>query len=112
MFKVEFNTMKALQKRNLALGGEIQKVIDTEVLRRVEPYTPKHERVLIDSATTHTRIGSGKVVHRTPYARRLYYNRDYNFRGAPKRGAYWFERMKADHKGSILKEAKREAGIR
>lgn len=112
MFTLTFNTAKALQKRNIATGGAVQKIIDTQVLRKMEPYTPKKEGILIGSSTLQTKIGDGKIKQVTPYAKRLYYNRHYNFRGAPKRGAYWFARMKADHKDSILKEAKKEAGIK
>lgn len=32
-------------------------------------------------------------------------NRELKYNGAPMRGKKWFDRMKADHKGDILKEA-------
>ena len=35
---------------------------------------------------------------------------DLKYDGAPKRGSYWFERMKADHLHSILKGAAEVAG--
>lgn len=111
-FKLIFNPSEALKKRKLERNQAIQKIIDTEVIRRMEPYTPKDKRYLIDSATMQTRIGEGKVKQKMPYARRLYYSKNYNFKGAPKRGARWFQRMKADQKRSILKDAKREARIK
>ncbi len=72
---------------------QAQKFVDSEVLRRCDPYIPKDNGVLIDSGTNNTRIGSGRVIWRTPYARRHYY-RPAKFQGAPRRGNYWFERMK------------------
>ena len=109
-FKLIFDVKKAIKKRGLNAGEKVQKVIDSEVLRRVDPYTPKREGILIKSGPLHTKLGSGKVIQKTPYARQLYYNRHYNFSGAPKRGAFWFERMKADQKTDILKVAAKMAG--
>lgn len=71
-----------------------QEFVDSEVLRRCAPYVPRDTGELIRSGTRETRLGSGRVIYRTPYARRWYY-RPANFHGAPKRGNYWFERMKA-----------------
>ena len=66
--------------------------------------------------------GSGEVVWNGPYARYLYYGKvmvgrapkkltdtDLTFHGAPKRGAFWFERMKVDKKDQILKGAAKVA---
>ena len=85
-------------------------------------------------------IGQGLIVYATPYARYLYYGEIYGpnfpifeggelagfrspkgkkkhptgrpltYRGAPERGAYWFERMKAEHKDDIVQEAAAAAG--
>lgn len=87
-----------------------QKFIDNEVLRCSERYTPKRTGVLIASGILGTEIGSGEVRYTAPYARRLYYNPQYRFNGAPERGAYWFERMKAVHKEAIMRGAGRLAG--
>lgn len=70
-----------------------QKYIDSEVLRRCDPYAPKDTGELIRSGIRETKLGSGRVRYRTPYARRWYYE-PARFQGAPKRGNYWFERMK------------------
>ena len=111
-WKLIFDVKRAIAKRGLDVGEEVQKIIDSEVMRRVDPYTPKQEGILIKSGPLHTTLGSGKVIQKTPYARRLYYNPQYSFDGAPKRGAYWFERMKADHKSDILKLAAKKAGAK
>lgn len=67
------STAKILAKRNLQLGGAVQKFIDAEVIRQNEPYVPFDEGVLTASASTATDIGSGLVVYNTPYAHYQYY---------------------------------------
>lgn len=70
-----------------------------------------------------TVIGSGLVVYNAPYAKYQYYGYvmagrapkqltdiPITYNGAPKRGKLWFERMKADHKESIITGARRRAG--
>lgn len=64
---------KILAKRNLELGGAVQKFIDLEVIRQCEPYVPFDTGVLTASASTATDIGSGLVVYDTPYAHYQYY---------------------------------------
>lgn len=111
-FKVKFemdSVDKIIAKRNL---DNVQKFVDLEVLRKTDPYVPMDKGTLKSSGTRHTVIGSGNVKYQTPYARRMYYNPSYNFQGSPMRGAYWFERMKTDHKQSILTGAARMAGAK
>lgn len=67
------STAKILAKRNLQLGGAVQKYIDAEVIRQCEPYVPFDEGVLTASASIATDIGSGLVVYDTPYAHYQYY---------------------------------------
>ena len=99
-----------LRKRGLEVNGRVQRVVDQEVLRLCNPYVPHDKGDLIMSGTIHTKIGTGEVIYRTPYARRWYY-RPAKFRGAPKRGNYWFERMKKEGgKDKILRAAAATAG--
>ena len=65
-----------------------QKFVDSEVIRLCDPYTPEDSSDLIKSVTINTKIGSGKVIWRTPYARRMYYG-NYAYRGAPIKGSHW-----------------------
>lgn len=76
---------------------KMQEFVDSEVIRRMAPETPRRSGVLIKSATLGTVIGSGEVNQIAPYARRQYYEH--------KEKSYWFERMKNRHKDSILKGA-------
>lgn len=84
-----------------------QQFIDSECMRKMEPYTPFLSGVLARSATLHTKIGSGLIIQKTPYARRQYYNQysNYSNNSTGLRGSKWFERMKAKHKKEILEGA-------
>ncbi len=100
---------------------ETQKFIDNKVLRLSNPYMPMQSGMLQKLGILGTVIGSGEVVYNGPYARYLYYgkamvgrapkhltDKDLIFQGqsgSPPRGAFWFERMKADKKDQILRGA-------
>lgn len=92
-----------------------QKYIDSEVLRLSEPYVPKRTGKLIESGISGTVIGSGVVEYTAPYAKEQYYtnagrgmdglNAAHSAKGL--RGAFPFERMKADHGDEIIEGAKK-----
>lgn len=86
-----------------------QQFIDSECLRLCEELVPKDTGILIQSGIMNTQIGSGELRYRTPYARRWYFM-PAKFQGAPRRGNYWFERMKQQYKEQILNGAKKLAG--
>lgn len=90
--------------------GQVQCFVDSEVLRLMQPYTPLRTGMLIKSATLGTVIGSGRIKQTTPYAARQYYTTATTRSYDPRRGAYWFERMKIDQKGIILRGAAQRAG--
>ncbi len=91
-----------------------QKLVDSEVLRRSDPYVPRRQGHLIGSGIAGTVIGSGEIKYIAPYARRQYYeNAGRGIEGLNAsggitglRGKLWFERMKADQKEDILKQVK------
>lgn len=113
-------TKQLLAERGLENGGRVQKFIDSECIRRMEPYTPFLSGEMQKSATAGTVIGSGKIVYDSLYARYQYYGKlmvsggnigkkvltDVDLiRQKSKHsmaGKLWFERMKADHKKKIL----------
>ena len=133
---------KILAKRGLAPGGRVQKVVDNAVLLYCAPKVPFDTGYLVRSAIQASAIGQGLIVYATPYARYLYYGEIYgpnipifeggelagfcspkgkkkhptgrplSYRGAPERGAYWFERAMAEHKNDIIEEAAAAAGGR
>lgn len=123
------------KKKLFSVGGEVQKFVDSEVLKLMVPYTPMDTGMLMQSSITGTVIGSGKIRYNSPYARYQYYGivygpnipifengtltgfwsppkkestgrpLHYSTEKHPKAGKLWFERMKADHKDNILKGA-------
>lgn len=97
-----------LNARGLEVQGEVQKFIDSEVLRLTDPYVPLDTSALKKSGTQHTKIGSGEVVYKTPYARRQYFEN----KGNGLRGKQWFERAKINHKEEILRGARIKAGAK
>lgn len=101
-----------LERRGLPPGGRVQKVVDVAVLRYCDPKVPFNTGMLKSSAITASAVGEGLLVYATPYARRLFYHPEYNFQGAPDRGAYWFERAMAEHKDDVVREAAAAAGGR
>ena len=131
-----------LEARGLKPGGKVQKFIDSEVIRLCDPKVPFRTGVLKHSPMIASVIGQGLVIYATPYARYLYYGEVYGpnipryeagelagfwsppgqkkhptgrpltYSGAPERGAFWFERMKAEHGEDILRGAAALAGGR
>ena len=118
-----------LRRRGLEEGGAVQRFIDSEAIRLCAPYAPFERGVMQMSATLGTQIGSGKIIYNSAYAKQNYYgkvmvspttgspwarrgerkvltNQDLQFVGAPKRGAFWFERMKIDHGETIRNEVR------
>lgn len=84
-----------------------QKFIDSEVIRLMDPLTPKQTGNLINSAKMGTDIGSGTINQIAPYAHYQYYRTSESRSYDPNRGAKWFERMKTAHKKDILEGAKK-----
>lgn len=85
---------------------QAQMFIDSECLRRSEPFMPFDQHTLIASGKLNTQIGSGEVKWNTPYARRWYYM-PANFSKEKNRqaGNYWFEHMKQQNIEQIKKGA-------
>lgn len=111
--KFDYDPEKILAERNMQQHGEVQKYIDNSVLKYCDQFIPKDRGFLKQSGITNTNVGSGEVKWRTPYARKLYYApASYQFQGAPMRGSYWFDRMKAQYRNDILAGAARVAGAK
>jgi len=90
-----------------------QRFVDSEVLRRSEPYIPLLTGTLIKSGILGTDVGSGEVSWIAPYARKNYYSaRKPGSQTGPLRGPHWFERMKQVEGQDIILGARRIAGGR
>lgn len=138
---MEFNghlEMKAtdiiLKKHGLQDMGPVQRYIDNECMKLMEPYTPMQSGFLFhDAPKLGTEIGSGEINYLGPYARYQYYGKlmvssltgsawshgeskvltekdlKYSKAQHPMAGPFWFDRMKADKKDDILKGAQEVA---
>lgn len=94
---VELKWSPGFESNKEGMFSRKQSFVDQECIRRMNPETPRRTGILIKSATVGTVIGSGEINQVTPYARRQYYEH--------KSKSRWFERMKNQHKDSILKGA-------
>ena len=104
------STQELLHARRLGKGESAQEYVDSEVLRRCAPYVPMDTGALIRSGIDSTRIGSGEVRYRAPYARKWYYTKAH-FSGGRLRGDHWFTRMLNDGgKRAILRGTARITG--
>lgn len=75
---------------------KVQADLDQEVLRLVSPYIPFQTGLLEKSGPISTDIGSGEVIHATPYAGVQFYDTADSRSYDPLRGGHWGPRMKAD----------------
>lgn len=86
-----------------------QDAIDSACIERMKPYVPvaseryRNRGKMRDAHKVET---PGVIINTEPRARREYYINKGGSGGL--RGKYWFERMKADNKRDILKEAQED----
>ncbi len=102
-YKLQINTQSCIGRFN-AKYSAAQKFLDSEVLRDSAPYVPMRSGNLMNSGTTGTVIGSGKVEYNAPYARYMYYGVGFHFSKDkhPQACAQWFEKAKAAKKDAWL----------
>lgn len=101
-FQIEIETKFDAAKTAALLetsGGGAQKKLDAQVLNDSNYFCPMKTGTLQKSAVIYTRIGSGEVVWKTPYARGQYYGENLIHPHAPNPNACakWFETAKARH---------------
>jgi hypothetical protein len=84
-----------------------QRVLDTQVLKDSNFFIPMDNHFLERSGILHSKLGEGLIKWQTVYARRLYYNPQYNFSKDknPNAQGLWFEAAKALYKKKWLKMA-------
>lgn len=105
-FKVEWFDIDKKIGQSTALS---QKFLDNEVLKDSNDYVPADTWNLRDSSILHSKIGDGKLIWNTPYARKLYYNPNYNFSTDknPKASGLWFEQAKSRNLDDWVKGAEK-----
>ena len=92
---VDLNKLKPnLDKR----VKKMQLILDTQVIKDSNFYAPQMDGALQNSVLIASQIGSGILMWDMPYARRLYYNPQYNFSTDrnPNAQGLWFEAAKAE----------------
>ena len=121
---LRFQTKSGITKARLVWNGDFgkratahlqraQAMLDSEVMKQMEPYMQLDSGAMIKSMEIRTDVGSGEVVVDTPYARRVFYSSSSPGRpSGPLRGPRYFDRMKADKKEYFRKFAQRAVGIK
>lgn len=98
-FKITMPQVQQLQKRL----QPVQKYVDSEILRKCDPYIPFKTGMLRDSGILGTKVGSGRIRWLAPYARKQYYKG----LSTGKRGRYWVKRAMTAHGQSIMRGAQK-----
>ncbi|REK58979.1 MAG: minor capsid protein [Geobacillus sp.] len=96
--KINIDTNAIANKIDNAIS-KAQLALDEQVLKDSNYFIPKDTGELERSSLRHSRLGEGHIEWNTPYARRLYYNPQYNFSKDvnPNARGLWFEEAKALH---------------
>ena len=92
----DFNADDILNKIGSGQGYlKLKLTLANEVITVTDPYVP-FDKGFLKNSTSIAPNGSyftyGSRGQSNKYARRLYYNPQYNFKGAPMRGGRWVER--------------------
>lgn len=106
-----------LKRRGIEDCGAVQRKLDSDVLNYCSEFVPRRSGALIKSGYKGTKIGSGVICYSSPYARYQYYGvskkgKALHYRGGGQRGSFWFDRMKATKKYSLLRDAAIAAGAK
>lgn len=86
----------SMPKQRTAQLQRAQAMLDSEVMRVLEPYMPLDSGMMIASMQTATHPGSGEIHVNTPYAAKVNYVTGIMGKNGPNRGRRFFDRMKAD----------------
>lgn len=99
----KLNERKLKRKQSMS-KDRAQMMLDSDVLKDSNFYIPMDTTNLMKSGILHTKLGSGNVIWNTPYARRLYYNPQYNFSKDmnPFAQGLWFEAAKSSNREDWL----------
>ncbi len=83
--------------------NRLQKFVDNNMVRHMSEYVPHRSGTLERSVITGSRMGSGVLIYRCPYARKQYYLAHRRIVNG-KRDSRWFERMWADRHEQVVRE--------
>lgn len=113
MFKVKVDVNMGKLKAKEEIASRLaQEQIDQAVLKDSNYYIPKDKSYLEGSGIISSLIGKGKIIWDEPYARRLYYNPQYNFSKDmnPNAQGLWFEAAKSNKLQSWVNIGKKVFG--
>ena len=98
-----------IKAKNDHAKKQSQFVLDNQVLKDTQEYVPRAEGYLFQSAITHSKLGEGSIIWRTPYARKMYYGTSLNFSQDKhsKATSLWFEASKSVNKQAWVDVSKR-----
>ncbi len=82
---------------------KLQKFVDNNMVRHMSEYVPHRTGKLQQSVISGSRMGSGILIYRVPYARKQYYLEHRRIVNG-KRDSRWFERMWADRHEQVVRE--------
>lgn len=101
--KMEWSSKTVGRIKELSIRG--QELLDSEVLKSSNVFIPMDSVELMRSSLRSTNFGSGRIIWDTPYARRLYYNPEYNFSKDKNVNAQglWYEAAKSKDLKSWIK---------
>lgn len=94
--KATLQWSKSMPRERTAQFQHAQAMLDSEVMRVLEPYMSLDTGVMIASMQSSTHPGSGEIHVNTPYAAKVNYVSGIMGKNGPNRGRRFFDRMKAD----------------
>ena len=101
--------LKGIRKKAGNGHKAAQYAVDNQALKDSNEYIPADQWILRNSSLSNSKIGDGELIWKTPYARKLYYNPQYDFSTDknPKAQGLWFEAAKAQNKQDWVEIAQR-----
>jgi hypothetical protein len=95
--RIVINNLDEKYKKKIGLA---QYMLDNQVMKDSNYFIPLDSAALRDSTLLASDVGKGRIVWNTKYARRLYYNPQYNFAKDknPNARGLWFEAAKTMNK--------------
>ncbi len=91
-----------LAAHGLEPSGRVQRHIATQLVGMLDGYVPLRSGTLKGSAERNLAPPYEELIYDGPYAASMYYNPQYRFNEAPRRGAFWDKRAWADNKDTFL----------
>ena len=96
-FTVKFDKDACIARIKNAAEGEALAITSEQVLKDSNKYCPKDQGTLINSSLTNSQPEKGKLVWKTPYARKQYYLQTAHTDVNPNASWMWCHKAKSKH---------------